>query len=254
MTDQRRSGQASASGPTARPAAPAAPTKPRSPRAASSQAAASSSGAGEPATAARAPSAARLRKEQAILTEAENQFAQYGFEGASLEGIAAASGISRHNLLYYFPGKEALYQRVLDDLLTQWLASMQDLSHSDDPQQALRRYIRAKLHYSRTRPQGARLFAKEVMAGAPRYRAAIAARVAPLLAADVRSFERWARAGRIARVNFTHLMFIIWSVTQAYAEQEAQFALLLGKPALTESDYASAEELMVRMVLAALAP
>ena len=46
----------------------------------------------------------------------------------------------------------------------------------------------------------------------------------------------------------------VWSVTQAYAEQEAQFALLLGKPALTERDYEKAEELIVRMVLSALAP
>ena len=36
-------------------------------------------------------------------------------------------------------------------------------------------------------------------------------------------------------------------------EQEAQFALLLGKPALTERDYEHAEELLVRMVLNALA-
>ena len=78
--------------------------------------------------------------------------------------------------------------------------------------------------------------------------------MAPLLKTEVRTFERWAREGRIAKVNFTHLMFIIWSVTQAYAEQEAQFALLLGKPALTERDYEKAEELIVRMVLSALAP
>lgn len=133
----------------------------------------------------RAPTASRLLKEQGILTEAENQFAQFGFEGASLESIAAAIGISRHNLLYYFPSKEALYQRVLDDVLTQWLAGMEDLSHSDDPQQALRRYIRAKLHYSRTRPQGAKVFTKEVIAGAPRYGTAITERVAPLLKTEV---------------------------------------------------------------------
>lgn len=205
-------------------------------------------------TTARAPTASRLLKEQGILTEAESHFAQFGFEGASLENIAAAIGISRHNLLYYFPSKEALYQRVLDDVLTQWLAGMEDLSHSDEPQQALRRYIRAKLRYSRERPNGAKVFTKEVIAGAPRYGAAIAARVGPLLKAEVRTFERWAREGRIARVNFTHLMFIIWSVTQAYAEQEAQFALLLGKPALTERDYGKAEELICRMVIKALEP
>ena len=202
----------------------------------------------------RAPTASRLLKEQGILTEAENHFAQFGFEGASLENIAAAIGISRHNLLYYFPNKEALYQRVLDDVLTQWLAGMDDLSQSDDPQQALRRYIRAKLQYSRVRPQGAKVFTKEVIAGAPRYGKAIAERVGPLLKTEVRTFERWAREGRIAKVNFTHLMFIIWSVTQAYAEQEAQFALLLGKPALTENDYKKAEELICHLVLRGLEP
>ena len=200
----------------------------------------------------RAPTEARLRKEEAILTEAENQFAQFGFEGASLESIAAAVGISRHNLLYYFPSKEDLYQRVLDDVLTQWLAGMHELAHGDDPEHALRRYIRAKMEYSRTRPQGAKVFTKEVIAGAPRYGKAISERVGPLLRTEVRTFERWAREGRIAKVNFTHLMFIIWSVTQAYAEQEAQFALLLGVPALTERDFDKAEELLVRMVLAAL--
>ena len=209
-------------------------------------------GAAAPLT--RTPTASRTRKEHAILREAENQFAQFGYEGASLENIAAAAGISRHNLLYYFPSKEALYQRVLDDVLTQWLSGMEDMSAATDPEEALKRYIRAKMRSSRERPNGAKVFTMEVMAGAPRYTAAIVERVAPLLKTEVKAFERWARAGRIARVNFTHLMFIIWSVTQAYAEQEAQFALLLAKPALTDRDYANAEELICRMVLQALKP
>jgi TetR/AcrR family transcriptional regulator len=205
-------------------------------------------------TAQRPPSASRLRKEQAILTEAESHFAQFGFEGASLENIAAAAGISRHNLLYYFPGKELLYQRVLDDVLTQWLSGMDELSDSDEPAQALRRYIRAKLRYSRERPNGAKAFTKEVIAGAPRYGHAIQARVGPQLKKEVRAFERWASEGRIARVHFTHLMFIIWSVTQAYADQEAQFALLLDRPQLEAKDFEHAEDLIVRMVLGALQP
>jgi TetR/AcrR family transcriptional regulator len=198
------------------------------------------------------PSAARRRKEDAIVTEAERQFAQFGFEGATLEGIAAACGISRHNLLYYFPSKEALYQRVLDAVLDQWLAGMQDLAQSDAPQQALRQYIRAKLRYSRERPHGVKVFAKEIIAGAPRYAPAITERVAPLLQAEVQRFERWADEGRIARVDFTHLMFALWALTQSYAEQEAQFALLLGRPALTEADYTAAETLICRLVFGAL--
>lgn len=203
---------------------------------------------------ARPPTASRLNKERTILTEAESQFAQFGFEGASLESIAAAVNISRHNLLYYFPSKEALYLRVLDDVLNQWLSGMEEMSHGDDPQQALRHYIRAKLRSSLERPNAAKVFAKEVIAGAPRYAGVIAERVGPVLKKDVSTFQRWADEGRIAHVDFTHLMFIIWSVTQAYADQQTQFALLLGQPALTERDYARAEELICHLVLKGLGP
>lgn len=202
----------------------------------------------------RPPTASRVRKERDIVQHAEIQFAQFGFQGASLENIAVAAGISRHNLLYYFPSKEALYQRVLDDVLDTWLAGMQDLSKSTDPETALRQYIRAKLRYSREHPHGAKVFTKEVIAGLPRYRTAIAQRVGPVLAAEVRTFERWSREGKIAPLHFTHLLFAIWSVTQAYADQEAQFALLLGKPALTAKDYEKAEEVIVHMIWSALAP
>lgn len=207
-----------------------------------------------PSAPARPPTASRLNKERTILTEAESQFAQFGFEGASLESIAAAVNISRHNLLYYFPSKEALYLRVLDDVLNQWLSGMEEMSHGDDPQQALRNYIRAKLRSSLERPNAAKVFAKEVIAGAPRYAGVIAERVGPVLKKDVSTFQRWAGEGRIAHVDFTHLMFIIWSVTQAYADQQTQFALLLGQPALTESDYARAEELICHLILKGLEP
>jgi len=196
--------------------------------------------------------AARIEKERAILREAEVQFARYGFEGASLEGTAAALGISRHNLLYYFPSKEQLYRRVLDDVMTQWLAGMGALAVGDDPEAALARYISAKMRSSRERPDGSKTFIKEVIAGAPHYADAITGRVGPALAADVRVFERWARQGRIAKVDFTHLMFVIWAVTQAYADLAPQFALLLGKRRLDAGDFARAQALITRLVLAGL--
>lgn len=196
--------------------------------------------------------AARIEKEQAILREAEAQFARFGFEGASIEAIGAALGISRHNLLYYFPSKELLYRRVLDDVMTQWLAGMGELAAGDDPALALRRYIGAKMRSSRERPDGSRVFTKEVMAGAPRYGDAITERVQPVLRADVQAFTRWARQGRIEKLNFSHLMFMIWAVTQAYADLAPQFALLLGKPALDASDFTAAQALLERLVLAGL--
>ena len=199
-----------------------------------------------------APRAARVRKEAAICAEAESQFAKFGFEGASLEQIAAALGLSRHNLLYYYPSKEALYRRVLDEVLAEWLARMAGIVGGTDPEGALREYIAAKLRFSRERPAGSQVFAREVMAGAPRFRDAIQAQVLPALNADVKTFERWARQGLIKRLDYRHLMFTIWSSTQAYADLAPQFAILLGKSVLEEADYAAAEGLITQLVIGGL--
>jgi len=198
------------------------------------------------------PRAARVRKEAAICAEAERQFAQFGFEGASLEQIASALGLSRHNLLYYYPSKEALYRKVLDEVLNEWLSRMAGIVGGADPEGALRDYIAAKLRFSRERPAGSQVFAREVMAGAPRFRDAIEAQVLPALNADVKTFERWAREKRIRKLDYRHLMFTIWASTQAYADLAPQFAILLGKPALEAGDYAAAETLITQLVLGSL--
>lgn len=200
----------------------------------------------------RSPRAARVEKEQDILRAAEALFARHGFEGTTLEGIAAALGLSRHNLLYYFPSKELLYRRVLDDVMTQWLAGMGALAVGDEPASALRQYIGAKMRSAQERPDGSRVFMQEIMAGAPRYADALRLRVLPALLTDVKVFERWARQGKIQKLNFTHLMFIIWAATQAYADLAPQFALLLGKPALEPRDFAAAQTLLERLVLCGL--
>ncbi len=196
----------------------------------------------------------RLDKERVILREAEAQFARFGFEGAKLEAIGAALGMSRHALLYYYPSKEALYRQVLDDVMAHWLGGMGDLARAADPQQGLADYIAAKLKSSRERPDGSRVFTQEVIAGAPRYSEAITKQVQPVLEADVRAFERWARAGRVRRAPFRHLVFMIWAMTQAYADHAPQFALLLGKPALGDDDFDAAQAVILRMAWGAVAP
>jgi TetR/AcrR family transcriptional regulator len=204
------------------------------------------------AAAARAPRAARVRKQQQILLEAEAQFARYGFEGASLDGIAAALGISRQNMLYYFASKEDLYSAVLDNVLAAWVEGMDTMARGDDPEAAISAYVAAKLRFSQERPSGSAVFTREVMAGAPRYADKLAQQVLPHLRTDVKSFEKWARKGLIARMDFTHLMFVIWSATQAYADLAPQFALLLGKKQLDDRDFAAAHAVITRLVMCSL--
>jgi TetR/AcrR family transcriptional regulator len=55
-----------------------------------------------------------------IIRAATRLFAARGFDGASLQDIASAVGIRKPSLLYHFPSKEALRQRVLETVLGHW--------------------------------------------------------------------------------------------------------------------------------------
>ena len=125
-----------------------------------------------------------------------------------------------------------------------------------DPDQAprdmLRAYIQAKLRFSREHPWASRVYAMEVISGAPLYGEQIRARVVPLLRKDIEVFERWIAQGRIAPVNATHLLFAIWAMTQSYADFSTQMALVLNRK-LTRKDFDDAEQMIVAMVLSAVA-
>ena len=195
-------------------------------------------------------SQARKLLEADILAAAKRLFAQRGFGGVSLDHIAREVGASKQNLLYYFPSKEELYRRVLHGVLDVWLSYMDALSQRpDDPEQALREYIAGKLRFSREHPDDSRVYANEVVSGAPIFSAEIAARVIPAVQADVAILNRWAERGLCRPLDGRHLMVLLWASTQVYADWASQISLVLGKPALEEADFAAAEALIVDMVL-----
>lgn len=195
----------------------------------------------------------RDKLETEILAQAMQVFAGSGYEGASIVTIAENAGLSKQNLMYYFPTKQALYERVLDDVLDEWLQRMDMLTAGDQaPQDLLRAYIQAKLRFSREQPCASRVYALEVINGAPRYGAQIARRVVPLLRKDIAAFEQWIADGKIAAVDATHLLFAIWAMTQSYADFAAQMTQVLKRKQLTRKDYDAAETMITRMVLAAV--
>jgi TetR/AcrR family transcriptional regulator len=157
-------------------------------------------------------------------------------------------------LLYYFSSKQILYQRVLDDVLDAWLDRMDSLADElREPQDLLRSYIQAKLRFSRDHPWGSRVYAMEVIGGAKMYGQQIRKKVIPLLRKDIATFEKWILQGKIAPVNTTHLLFVIWAMTQSYADFSTQMVLVLNQKKLSAQDFEAAEKLIVDMVLAAVA-
>jgi TetR/AcrR family transcriptional regulator len=195
-------------------------------------------------------SVARERLEHEILRAAKKLFAQRGFGGVSLDHIAREVGASKQNLLYYFPSKEELYRRVLHGVLDVWLSYMDALSQRpDDPERAIRDYIAGKLRFSREHPDDSRVYANEVISGAPLFSAEIAERVIPALQADVAIFNRWAEQGLCRPVDGRHLMILLWASTQVYADWASQIGLVMGKSELDLEDFQAAENLIVDMVL-----
>ena len=192
----------------------------------------------------------RERLEQEILEAAKRLFAIRGYGGVSLDHIAKEAGTAKQNLLYYFSSKESLYRRVLHGVLDVWLSYMEAITHNaNDPERALRKYIAGKLRFSREHPYDSRVYANEVIAGAPLFAQEIKDRVLPALQADIAVFKRWAELGICREVDAAHLMVVLWASTQAYADFASQISLVLGKPALEQQDFDAAETLLVDMVL-----
>ena len=139
---------------------------------------------------------------------------------------------------------------MLGGVLDVWLSYMDALSQrEDDPDAALREYISGKLRFSFEHPDDSRIYANEVIAGAPHFADEIERRVIPALQADAAQFRRWADKGWCRPVDARHLMVVLWAATQAYADFATQICLVLGKPKLEREDMAIAEAQLVDMVL-----
>ena len=191
----------------------------------------------------------RHAAETDILRAAEVVFARTGFSGATMAEIAALSGLPKANLHYYFRTKEALYRAVLDYTLTLWLAETDGIRNDAHPAQALAEYIRAKMRLTATHPDASRVFANEMLHGAPHIGSYLRNELKALVDEKARVLAQWADRGMMDRIDARHLFFTIWAATQTYADFQPQVCAVLGKPTLTRTELTRATEQLVTMVL-----
>lgn len=166
----------------------------------------------------------RIQKKnhETILEAALNVFSQYGFRGATLDQIALESGLSKPNLLYYFPSKVAIHRALLDRLMANWLAPLRKLDEQGDPIEEIVDYALRKLDMAREFPRESRLFANEIVQGAPNISDKIEGELKTLVDEKTQVIKGWSDAGRIAEIEPYHLIFSIWATTQHYADFDAQ--------------------------------
>lgn len=168
------------------------------------------------------------KNSEAILEAALEVFSSQGFRGATLDQIAERAGLSKPNLLYYYPSKEAIHEALLSGLLVTWLDPLRAMNPTGDPVEEIMAYVRRKLELSRDFPRESRLFANEILQGAPRMRAAIEGDLKALVDAKAAVLQAWMDQGRIARVHPVHLIFSVWALTQHYADFDMQVRAVLG--------------------------
>ena len=168
-------------------------------------------------------------KQDRILEAALEVFSVNGFRGATIDQIAEAAGMSKPNLLYYFPRKDDIYQRLIAELLVMWLAPLQEMDAEGDPIPEIRSYIRRKLEMARDFPRESRLFANEILQGAPRILGMLEGDLKSLVDEKAGVITGWMDAGRLKRTDPYHLIFSIWATTQHYADFAVQVRAVLGK-------------------------
>ncbi|WP_113910668.1 TetR family transcriptional regulator C-terminal domain-containing protein [Roseovarius dicentrarchi] len=204
--------------------------------------------AGDDGTARR--SRIQKRNRARIIEAALDVFSQHGYRGATLDQIAEQAGLSKPNILYYFNGKEEIHVTLLNQLMDRWLAPLRRLNPEGEPLEEILTYIRRKLKMSQKYPRESRLFANEILQGAPRIAPHLDGDLKPLVDDAARTIQRWIDAGRIAPTDPQHLIFSIWATTQHYADFEAQVGVLMAGRDATDGAEAFLMTLYTRLLRA----
>ena len=197
---------------------------------------------------AKKPTRIQARNRRRILDAALDVFSQHGFRGTTLDQIAGAAGLSKPNLIYYFDGKEAIHAALLSDLLDTWLDPLKDLDPEGEPMEEILAFVRRKLKLAQDFPRESRLFATEIIQGAPHIQSVLEDELKPLVDRQARVIRGWIAAGRLAPVDPYHLIFSIWSLTQHYADFDVQVRTVLATEDAFPGAAAHLEMLFTRLL------
>ena len=196
----------------------------------------------------------QTEKRELILEAALEVFSTHGFRGSTIDQIAEAAGMSKPNLLYYFRRKEDIHEALIERLLKTWLQPLRELDDVGDPVTELRGYIRRKLEMARDYPRESRLFANEILQGAPRIMPLLEGELKELVDEKAAIITGWMGAGRIAETDPRHLIFSIWATTQHYADFDVQVRAVLGPDRGSDGRFEDAARFLEQLFLDGLRP
>ena len=123
---------------------------------------------------------------EAILREATQLFADQGYEGTSLNDIAAGVGIRRPSLLHHFSSKDSLYEEVFETMLSEWFDRLDSaVLQPGDGWQKFSGVIAAGFDHFAGNPAYVRLMRREALDGGHRLAIDLTAVVKPYVESAV---------------------------------------------------------------------
>lgn len=189
----------------------------------------------------------RKKNQEVILKAAEKEFIKHGFEGTSVKSIAEQANIPRANVHYYYKNKEAIYSDILSRILELWDDAI--IESSDDPYLVLSEYIKAKVMFAKTNPDASRIFASEIIHGAPRLQEYLATDFKTWIDRVSSIIQTWIDQGKMDNIDPLHLMFCIWGSTQHYADFGIQVKAAMGKRTLSNRDFDNISKSLIHLIL-----
>lgn len=192
----------------------------------------------------------RENNELKIMEAAELVFAQYGFKGATTDEIAKQADLPKANIHYYYKTKANLYQCVLERILKEWIEAAEVFDQYDEPRIALTKYVESKMNYSRCRPYASKVWANEVIHGAPVVGAFLETTLKKWLEDRIAIIQDWIASNKIKKIDPTVFIYMIWSVTQHYADFEKQIEILNQGKKHSDEEFKLMTEQVTQFVLA----
>lgn len=191
----------------------------------------------------------RRENERLILEAAEKVFAEAGFGGATMQLIADMAGLPKANLHYYFPTKEALYRRVVQNIFEIWLDAAASFDDAAGPVEGIGAYVEAKMDISRRHPHGSKVWAAEVMHGAPVIQDYLETTLRAWTEGRMAVIQRWIDEGKMAPIDPRHLLYMLWATTQHYADFGHQIETLNAGQPLSDRQWREATENVKQIIL-----
>ncbi len=191
----------------------------------------------------------RAQNQALILAAAEEEFVLQSYRGATMQGIADRAGLPKANIHYYFKNKKNLYKAVLHSIIQEWNEGLVTMTVDSDPKTVIEKFVRTKLHQAFANPNRHKLFALEVIGGAPHLHDFMSTTMKEWALDKTQVMKTWHEQGKISIADPLQLLILIWATTQRYAEFETEIVGLMEKNAYDKQDEARAAEFLVPFIL-----